>query len=813
MPIINKNRCYAQQEKREMPVPPNLANNWLTEFYELLAVQLNLNDTDKQSVFDSKTDTWVDLTEKEIFFKDFDKHVGPTSSYSLKPQLLESLRTLYCCFIDPKTTTTQKSMVALKIQEGIADCSPGFNDRVNFTIFLFYIPRNMDELLAAVRFSLVDQLANKVAQTNTQGVHVHTRFFAIAQLYGFGVWSINKDDLYLQTGSSDLSNQDIAKKLEEGFSAHYGLFGILNSMRDQIKTLLTRQGYNGRNEEEYKNKDREKFSELIKPFITINDDKLFEMTETLKTLDINWKNVNEALFKKFYEEGYVDLSAEEASLLASFPFSLDSTALNTLIPSGHELAECLIFFSDWTIEQKEALVMAYLKDKTLGEQEVALTILAKQAPQLTAQLKFQPYLQQLYFSIAIQKGDVAAVKIGVQQGADINAALSLLFSEPHKSDTLYWLHENKSLLTHITQDGMQALIPNGKYHGKTIAEALVNTKKGRQLLLENPSLQTLLPETIANRSCDDYLKQAASERSNANTLAGFFKKPNPLATQLGQYIVYGDLTKTEELLKANPLLLEKLLTEKITVTDYSRRKSKKKSAFQAALCAMDDEMCEMLAKYMSKDEIAHQYQDIFPEGHEQYFEAQAPFDFTDIVDAITSSNDADVQQALDLELPNNTVLWSKLEQFRVDFTEHSKAENVFNPQHLIKAFDLYDKKFDGWNWNQRDLFWRQVIGYTQRFLPANIAMVFAYSLYDVVGNQKKAPRSFKFRYSDGSFFPLTFDALSGLGFEHGPVGVGDRGRRRAGGMRRVKTYVKQKLQIFETYAAISKNENLRDSVR
>ena len=71
-------------------------------------------------------------------------------------------------------------------------------------------------------------------------------------------------------------------------------------------------------------------------------------------------------------------------------------------------------------------------------------------------------------------------------------------------------------------------------------------------------------------------------------------------------------------------------------------------------------MCEMLAKYMNEDEIARQYQELFPEGHEKYFEAQTPFDFSTIADAISQSNDADLEKALDLELPNHTALWNNL---------------------------------------------------------------------------------------------------------------------------------------------------------
>src|SRR3990167_9960663 len=237
-----------------------------------------------------------------------------------------------------------------------------------------------------------------------------------------------------------------------------------------------------------------------------------------------------------------------------------------------------------------------------------------------------------------------------------------------------------------------------------------------------------------------------------------------MAIQLVQFIVYGDLKKAEDLLKANPHLLRTLLTEEVTVKDYSRRKVKQ-TAFQAALCAMDDELCGMLANYMTKEEMDSQYQAIFPAGHEAYYQAQTAFDFTQIVNMISNSNNADVEKALSLELPNNTPLWVTLGQFRADFTKRSNEEVVFNPQHLIKAFELYDEKYDNWTSNQQDLFWRQVIGYVQRFLPANIAMDLAQGLYDRVENKVKSNRSLNFTHGGGSIFPLSLDSsLGGLGY-------------------------------------------------
>ncbi len=65
-------------------------------------------------------------------------------------------------------------------------------------------------------------------------------------------------------------------------------------------------------------------------------------------------------------------------------------------------------------------------------------------------------------------------------------------------------------------------------------------------------------------------------------------------------------------------------------------------------------------------------------GMKRIIKNQTPFDFSQIVEAIGQSSDADVQKALYLELPNNTVLWSNLLQFRADFTQRSSQETVFN---------------------------------------------------------------------------------------------------------------------------------------
>src|SRR3990167_10894847 len=151
MPILNSDKCYTQQQQRlAITVPTTLPSHWLTAFYALLSVQLRLDDETKQEVFNHQTNQVVLLTEKERFFKELDRHVGPQSTYSLKPQLLESLSTLYVLFTHPKTIHEQKQLIASRIPEDVSQCSPGFTDRVNFVITLFNMPQNVDELIAQV---------------------------------------------------------------------------------------------------------------------------------------------------------------------------------------------------------------------------------------------------------------------------------------------------------------------------------------------------------------------------------------------------------------------------------------------------------------------------------------------------------------------------------------------------------------------------------------------------------------------------------------------------------------------------------------
>ncbi len=235
-------------------------------------------------------------------------------------------------------------------------------------------------------------------------------------------------------------------------------------------------------------------------------------------------------------------------------------------------------------------------------------------------------------------------------------------------------------------------------------------------------------------------------------------------------VLQGDLPQTEILIK----LKQPLVFLKGTAIDYSGRTLNEVTPFQAALCTWDNEMCEMLRKYMNPEEVARQYQEIFPQGHEQYLALES-FDFSELVDVINESSMADINAAL-AKQQNDTLLCQTLNQFRNNFTHCSQQEKVFNPQHLIKAYLLYDEHYEQWkDWERRDLFWRQVIGYVQRFLPANIAQDIAQGLYNRVEGDEKAWRSFNFRFGGHSIFPLDFNSPVNLGYNFAGSQMGTEG--------------------------------------
>lgn len=132
----------------------------------------------------------------------------------------------------------------------------------------------------------------------------------------------------------------------------------------------------------------------------------------------------------------------------------------------------------------------------------------------------------------------------------------------------------------------------------------------------------------------------------------------------------------------------------------------------------------------------------------------------------------------------------------------------------------YDSLCDS---NRGNLFFRQVIGYLQRSLPAVDRFAFADGFYDLEKNKTKLPRDTKYRYqykNQGGTFPdvscIASDS-SGLGFDYGiyscqisqivSMGCGPAWGVTSG-LRVCKTSVKQKCLSCKTYAAALKSSTV-----
>ncbi len=122
------------------------------------------------------------------------------------------------------------------------------------------------------------------------------------------------------------------------------------------------------------------------------------------------------------------------------------------------------------------------------------------------------------------------------------------------------------------------------------------------------------------------------------------------------------------------------------------------------------------------------------------------------------------------------------------------------------------------NFKKSELCWCHLVGGVQRDLAAGDAFVFTNpGLYETVENLARVTRSFDFKYCGGSFFPLSFDSNSGLGYNFGAILDGCRGGgwwRAFGSPAVFKTYVEQKQQAFRTYYATSAiDSQLHNSIK
>jgi len=354
-----------------------------------------------------------------------------------------------------------------------------------------------------------------------------------------------------------------------------------------------------------------------------------------------------------------------------------------------------------------------------------------------------------------------------------------------------------------------------------------------EAITEEERIITAQKERLSNQ-----FRLFLSRGAQGGAAAGGSRMHSEAINPVLQHVAYGEESRVRDALesvKRDPAQLAALLSDTGTVKDYSDRIITGMTLLQAAAAAGDIDMCLMLKNYMSPEEFATQLAEIFPNGIEAHETDQQrnTFNFDAILAAIRAATPADLDAALNkigaeftqsdsarAKPDHELSLIEALNRFREQFAQHSHSEKIFNPQHLLRAFEVYNALWnqcerDGSDrdYKKRDLFWRQIIGYTQRFMPACYAQAFAQGLYYLVKVDQDASwrpepvnRALKLKHDNFSYFPLPVDPRSGLGFDFA-IYVADLlpwagVQGRSGPARAVdifsKTFVEQKQQACRT---------------
>lgn len=782
-------------------------------------------------------------TAKSAIHQKLHEQAGEASTYKYKADLQKILASLYLTLINPKTLPSQQASIAMKLVEGLPHCTPGFHNRCLMCTNTAQ-PANLDDLLSLVRQDLVAHTASE----NTNEVHAYNRFFSVANTAGFGVRAVNKDDIYW----GGISDQVILDKLKAAFGIHYTPITILNALLDQLRGLMSDRGYVGRVEAGYNEIYHQFSTAFLEPFVgEINPIILWEMVEEedkdeniiTKALDINWLVVKRALLQTIYNQAIFVMSDEEKityqSLLSD---EIPKTLTTPLTCTTAELIQLIAFLQEWPVAQKIAHVLAHLRQQPILQHGEILTTLLQKHPSLLPILKTVTELDinkhiDVYLTTEIKQaatsGNLASLVSLVAQGISLLPVLTQLMQPANKAAFM----GEPTLRQHLTANDFREILTEGKYQGKTLAAAWIESKRGRYWLSQDESLRARMTEALGVDTFNQLLRDAEHTKPIPHGKL-FAPVIVDLKTFL-QHIARGEQVQAEALLKAaSPAERRALLTGKTIVKDYADETGRllKGTALQLALGAEDvkyhddeEAMAEMLMKYLRLEVdgetlITQQIQAQFPEDFEAAEKARADRDdaavkkaFDDIYAAQT---DAQMTQAVDA--------------FKAYLASENKGENgnkvfkqgkYFNMGLYMKALDLYNECYNrnGGNWDSpKNLAcWRKVIGSIQRYLSTPYMQATAQSVFRIVeggrnvdGERKgkeHLKRSMKFSYDGQPYFGVTYQgAFLLLGrdyavepdgrWAHGCAGldVGRVGPWEAGCC---KTYVEQKQRTWENYAA------------
>jgi len=759
------------------PVKYQIANinqplpaNWLHLLGEELIKHLNLQvDTAKANIHHQ-------LNEK----------AGEQSTYTHKADLQKVLASLYLTLIDQKTLPSQRVSIAMKLVEGLPQCTPGFHNRCLMCTNTA-VPTNLDELLSLVRQDLVARTASE----NTDEVHAHNRFFSVANTAGFGVRAMNKSDTY----TGNIGDKVILAKLKATFATHYTPITILNSLIDQLRGLMSDRGYAGRVEAGYNEIYHQFGRDFLRPFIgELNPVVLWETAVeedeiTTKVLDIHWLVVKCALLQTIYSQALFIWSPEEdVTYQALLSDKTPKTLTTPLTHTTDELIQFMAFLREWPSSHKAAYVLAHLRPQPALQHGEILAALFRQHPSLLPILKTVTDLDinkhvDVYLATQLKQaatsGNLARLVPLVEQGISLLPVLTQLMRPENKAAFM----DEPTLRQHLTANDFQHIFTEGKYQGKSLAQVWIQSQRGRYWLSKDASLRTRISEALDADNLNQLLTQA--EQTKPILHGKLFAPVNVNLKTFLLLIAHGEQEPAEKMLKdASPTDRRALLTGKAIVRDYADETGRllKGTALQLALGAEDvkyhdDEkaMTEMLMEYLRLETdgetlIADQIKAQFPKGWEAIEKARADRDndaIKQVFDAVfAAKNDAEITQAV-----NVFKAYLVRENKGEDGNKVFKQGKYFNMDLLTKALDLYDECYDrnGGTWNSpKNLAcWQKVIGSIQRYLSTPYMQATAQGIYYIVEGGRyvdgaakgKEPlkRSLKFSYDNQPYFSGTYN--------------------------------------------------------
>lgn len=428
--------------------------------------------------------------------------------------------------------------------------------------------------------------------------------------------------------------------------------------------------------------------------------------------------------------------------------------------TDNDLIKALDFFSEWSLEEKAEVVKNYLNKKTVQEQQAFLNMLAVEQIALNAQLQYSSGLRDIYLAQAANAGDLNKVKELVAHGADINSVLGVLIAK-QKSALLWWLHDDKAVREKVTKVGMQAVISEGKYQGKTVADALLRSKKGCQLLIEDERLQALCPAEVEGKTMAEWLNAKKAEQNFSQS--GFFatalspdeakkKFEAKQAKKILECVLFPHKENIDKL-KAMAKTMPQCFFIKATAQDQAmdlagnRRTIEDWSPYQAMFGTSDNdllaELKDDLDKYLATIEDGNKFaRDQVKEKFPNAFDEDGKgFDFppsahTDKFERIATAISAD-QQLKNTGIPSSATQ-ALLVQLQTEFKPGVvKTGHHFNMNDVIKAREIYDANFMPWDDNQLRFFSKNVIGFLQRLETGVYLQSDRTGLVDLVGDNKK----------------------------------------------------------------------------